>query len=360
MVNDPKPQTLVTGRMDAESGALASVLNKPYLDRQFRQKSDHLALLIEDFEDLAETLLHRLAQALEANDYSAYRDVIHELFGTARSLGASAIEAICERASALPPNQLSTIKQPLLDELHHAITATRSALTHYQQDLVPSHTSDDLETDPGSSPLATTPVKLLLVEDNLLMRRQIREIVNREYQLIETATGAEALAYCEQTEMPDLVLLDLKLTLRDNIAADTVQTVSGLEVARRLPSNVPIIVLTADRSRDTLRTAFAAGAWSYCIKPPDADNLVAAIEMALAHAEARRRREHNHEQDLIISYAEGLLAAEHHLDRSKARQLLRRLASAERRKLAITATTLVDTYTDYWAYKHRCMTLLNK
>jgi CheY-like chemotaxis protein/HPt (histidine-containing phosphotransfer) domain-containing protein len=360
MVNDPTPQPSVAGRMDAESGTLATVLNKPYLDRQFQHKRPHLALLIEDFEELAGVLLHRLAQALEDNDYSAYRDVLHELFGTARSLGASAIEVICERASVLPPSQLSTAQASLLDELHHAITATRSALAHYQQNLALSHCSEAPATDPGSSSLATTPVKLLLVEDNPLIRRQVREIVHPEYQLLEAATGVEALQWCEQSETPDLVLLDLKLTLRDNAAEDTAQKVSGLEVARRLPPSVPFIVLTADRSRDTLRAAFAAGAWSYCIKPPDADNLLAAIEMALAHAEASRRRERDHEQDLIISYAEGVLAAEHYLDRSEAHQLLRRLASAERRKLAITATALVDTYTDYWAYKRRCTTLLNK
>jgi response regulator NasT len=353
MVNDSTSQTSISDRR-------ASVLNEPYLDRQFRHKSRHLALLVEDFEELVGVLLDRLTQALEGNDYAAYRDVLHELFGTAGSLGASAIEAICERASVLPPSQLSTAKQPLLEELHHAIIATRSALAHYQQSLAPTPCAEARELDPVSSTLASTPIKLLLVEDNPLIRRQVREIVEKDYQLIEATTGAEALQWCEQSETPDLVLLDLKLTLRDNTTEDPTPKVSGFEVARRLAPEFPFIVLTADRSHDTLRAAFAAGAWSYCIKPPDADNLLAAIEMALAHAEARRRREHDHEQDLIISYAEGLLAAEYHLDRSEAGQLLRRLASAERRKLAITATGLVDTYTDYLAYKRRCTTLLNK
>ncbi|MCP5420192.1 MAG: hypothetical protein H6969_06850 [Gammaproteobacteria bacterium] len=108
---------------------------------------------------------------------------------------------------------------------------------------------------------------------------------------METTTGSEALLYCQQTPPPDLVILDLKLTLRHDAKDEALTKVSGLELAHRFPHGLPFIVLTADRSRDTLRAACAAGAWSYCVKPPDADNLLATIEMALAHAQARQHLE---------------------------------------------------------------------
>ena len=178
--------------------------------------------------------------------------------------------------------------------------------------------------------------------------------------MLETTTGSEALLYCQQTPPPDLVILDLKLTLRHEPPDSVVTNLSGLELARRFPPGLPFIVLTADRSRDTLRAACAAGAWSYCVKPPDADNLLATIEMALAHAQARQHLEWEQEHDRVISYVEGLLSAEYQLDRNEASRLLRRLASSERQKLITTATTLMEAHTAYFSYRRRCASLLDK
>jgi response regulator of citrate/malate metabolism len=71
-------------------------------------------------------------------------------------------------------------------------------------------------------------------------------------------TGAEALRLCEGLD-PDLVLLDVHLP-----------DFSGLEVLQRLRadgSTVGVVMVTAERDADAVRTALHGGAMQYLVKP---------------------------------------------------------------------------------------------
>jgi two-component system KDP operon response regulator KdpE len=125
---------------------------------------------------------------------------------------------------------------------------------------------------PGDGPL------VLLVEDDLQMRRFLRTtLVAQGLRLIEAATGAEG-ARLAADYVPDVVLLDLGLP-----------DIDGIEVARRIRewSAMPIIVLSArDQERQKV-AALDAGADDYLTKPFGFPELLARIRVALRHARQR-------------------------------------------------------------------------
>jgi two-component system response regulator len=116
---------------------------------------------------------------------------------------------------------------------------------------------------------------ILLVEDNpddvqLTLRAFHKTEV--AVNLVVAADGVEALDYLfgtgryagrERTQLPALVLLDLKLP-----------KINGLEVIKRVRSDLqtrllPVVVLTSSREEQDIMASYALGANSYIRKPVD-------------------------------------------------------------------------------------------
>jgi two-component system KDP operon response regulator KdpE len=116
---------------------------------------------------------------------------------------------------------------------------------------------------------------ILLIEDELQMRRFLRiTLQSQGYRLVEAATAQEGLTQAA-AHHPDLILLDLGLPDLD-----------GLEVTQKLRewTPTPIIVLSArEQEQDKVR-ALDAGADDYLTKPFNAGELLARIRVALRHA----------------------------------------------------------------------------
>ena len=125
---------------------------------------------------------------------------------------------------------------------------------------------------------------ILLVADNpddeALTLRALKKN-NISNRVVVTRDGAEALdflfaenAYAgrDAAEMPQIVLLDLKLP-----------KVDGLEVLRRLRANewtslLPVIILTSSREEQDLIEGYRLGANSYVRKPVDFVQFTEAVK----------------------------------------------------------------------------------
>lgn len=116
---------------------------------------------------------------------------------------------------------------------------------------------------------------ILIVDDELPIRRLLRVSTERSgYVTEEAATAAAALAALHRSK-PRLVLLDLGLPDRD-----------GLELIGPFrDKGVPIIVLTAREGSSEKVTALDLGADDYVTKPFDSEELLARIRSCLRRAD---------------------------------------------------------------------------
>ncbi len=123
--------------------------------------------------------------------------------------------------------------------------------------------------------MSTTSPLILIIEDELPIRRFLRASLSDEsYRLNEASTGMEGLRVAQQ-QPPDVVLLDLGLPDLD-----------GQEIIRRLRewSKVPIIVLSARDQEAQKIQALDGGADDFVTKPFAVGELLARIRTALRHS----------------------------------------------------------------------------
>jgi two-component system KDP operon response regulator KdpE len=117
-----------------------------------------------------------------------------------------------------------------------------------------------------------TSIRVLLVDDDLHIRRLLQSTLARGgYEAIEATTAAEALELVGRSE-PDAILLDLGLPDRD-----------GLEIIQLLRQRTPapILVVSAREATDQKVAALDLGADDYVTKPFDSDEVLARLRAAL-------------------------------------------------------------------------------
>ena len=109
--------------------------------------------------------------------------------------------------------------------------------------------------------------KILVVDDNPVSRELIREVLDiPDLQILEAADGEEALQKISK-EMPDLVLLDIRMP-----------ALSGFDVLHRIKEDarlnrILVLAFTAFAMREDRQKALAAGFDGYVTKPIDAAKL---------------------------------------------------------------------------------------
>ncbi len=114
--------------------------------------------------------------------------------------------------------------------------------------------------------------KLLLVDDDALMRRSLAFNLERSSYSVQTAATAEDALEIVHQNRPDLVLLDIGLPGMD-----------GLEALRKLRDElgIPVILLTARRRELDEVLGLEMGADDYVTKPFDFDVLLAHVKAVL-------------------------------------------------------------------------------
>jgi two-component system, OmpR family, KDP operon response regulator KdpE len=115
--------------------------------------------------------------------------------------------------------------------------------------------------------------KVLIVDDELAIRRLLRTALERaRYRVVDAANAREAMA-AVSIDKPDAVLLDLGLPDRD-----------GLELVPLIKQLGPaLLVVSAREATDEKVAALDLGADDYITKPFDSEEVLARIRTALRH-----------------------------------------------------------------------------
>ena len=116
-------------------------------------------------------------------------------------------------------------------------------------------------------------MRILVVEDNTDVARQIKETLEEEFFVVDIADDGESGWFMGDTEPYDAAVLDLGLPKLDGL--------SVLQRWRQSGNQVPVLILT---SRDTWREKVAglrAGADDYLAKPFELEELLARLEALL-------------------------------------------------------------------------------
>lgn len=114
-------------------------------------------------------------------------------------------------------------------------------------------------------------IKILIVDDHFVVRMGLIGVVNLEPDMEvvgEAGDGAQALQVFDRCQ-PDLVLMDLRMPLRDGIWATT-------EIREKHPEARILMLTTYDGDTDIHR-AVKAGAQGYVLKNTTRDKLIPAL-----------------------------------------------------------------------------------
>jgi response regulator NasT len=192
------------------------------------------------------------------------------------------------------------------------------------------------DASPPTERLSGTGTRVLIAEDEALIRLDLREMLQEEgFDVVgEAADGEQAVALAEQL-LPDLVICDIKMPKMDGIAAAA--QIAGKRLA-------PVVMLTAFSQRDLIERARDAGAMAYLIKPFQKRDLLPAIEMAVSRfaeikaleAEVTGLRDRL-EVRKLIERAKGSLMLAHGMSEPEAFRWIQRAAMDNRTSMRAVA-----------------------
>ena len=114
---------------------------------------------------------------------------------------------------------------------------------------------------------------ILIIDDSPTDVRVFTTLLERAgHQVVAVSTAEEGIERV-RADMPDLVIMDVKMPQLDGISA-----------AEKLSKNhiAPVVLLTAFSQKELVERASEAGALAYVVKPFTPNDLLPAIEIALA------------------------------------------------------------------------------
>jgi two-component system, response regulator PdtaR len=188
--------------------------------------------------------------------------------------------------------------------------------------------------------VSTETIRVLIAEDEALIRLDLKEMLEEEGYTVVAEVGDGQQAVERATELrPDLVILDIQMPVLDGLSA--AERIAGDRIA-------PVIVLTAFSQRDLVERARDAGAMAYLVKPFNKNDLVPAIEVARARfAEMSaldsevRTLEDRLEARKTIEKAKGKLMADQGVTEAEAFRHIQRTAMNERTSMKALAERIL-------------------
>ncbi|MHC3002281.1 ANTAR domain-containing response regulator [Gordonia metallireducens] len=184
--------------------------------------------------------------------------------------------------------------------------------------------------------------RVLVAEDDSLIRMDLIEMLREEgYDVVGEAPNGQVAVELTESLNPDLVIMDIKMPVRDGIDAAT-------EIAEKRLA--PVVMLTAFSQRDFIEKARDAGAMAYLVKPFTKADLVPAIEVAVSRYHELKLLEREVatmnerlETRKLVERAKGLLMQKQGLSEPEAFKWVQRAAMDRRTTMKAVAQVVVET-----------------
>ena len=185
------------------------------------------------------------------------------------------------------------------------------------------------------------PVRVVIAEDEAIIRLDLKEILEEEgYEVVgETGRGDEAVDLV-RTHHPELAILDIKMPGLDGLTA--AREITGERLAA-------VLILTAFSQRDLIDQAKEAGALAYLVKPFQKSELLPAMEIALGRfqemkvlAQQVESLEEQLEVRKVIERAKGLLMDELGMKETDAWNWIQKRAMRERLQMKEVARRVIE------------------
>ncbi len=151
---------------------------------------------------------------------------------------------------------------------------------------------------PVKSPITTNdsgnPL-ILVIEDNLELQNYICDILRENYNVKLASDGETGFNKAKEL-IPDLIISDILMPKADGV------TICKMLREDEMTSHIPIILLTAKDSNESMQEGYSAGADDYVIKPFNADLLLSRITNLIEI----RKKIRNKYKNQNIEFAEGI------------------------------------------------------
>lgn len=148
--------------------------------------------------------------------------------------------------------------------------------------------------------------KVMLVDDEILIRENIRDCVNWEQEGFlycgDAPDGEVALPLIEEW-MPDILITDIKMPFMDGLELSSI-------VRKRMP-DVKIIILSGHDEFSFARSALRIGVEEYCLKPVSAADLIEILRATSQKIDRERREKQRHaytREKLLSDLCGGLIS----------------------------------------------------
>ncbi len=184
-------------------------------------------------------------------------------------------------------------------------------------------------------------VRIVIAEDEPLIRLDLREsLIEEGYDVVgEAGDGAEAVALVRDLK-PDVAILDIKMP-----------GVDGLTAARDIVGErlAAVVILTAFSQRELVEQARDAGALNYLVKPFQRQDLVPAIELAIARfreivalSDQTEVLAEQLESRKVVDRAKGRLMDSHGMSEQDAFRFLQQTAMTSRLSMKDVANQVIE------------------
>jgi len=143
--------------------------------------------------------------------------------------------------------------------------------------------------------------KLLLVDDDIAIIKQISFALRNEYDVTEATSTEEALKIIEQTPL-EIAVVDLGLPPYENSYRQ------GRIIITKLleESDAKVIVLTGQESKEYASELLALGVFDYIFKPVDLSHLVVSLQRASFFLDNEQKNEEDVQLSFTTSLEDGL------------------------------------------------------